>query len=95
MKMEELLETIFESFKEVSTEIYCNSDFFDLPTYWHVDGVPFLIRKNKKSISVESHKGFPEKIIIYEGTSKEDIVKLIHKNFIPYNYEQRRNVRKN
>ena len=80
--MEELLKRIFESFKEVSTKIHCNSDFFELPTYWHVDGVPFLIIKNKKSISVESHKGFPKKILIYEGTSKEDIVKLIYENFI-------------
>lgn len=80
--MEELLKRIFEAFREISTEIHCNSDFFDLPTYWHIDNVPFLIKKNKKSISVESHKDFPKKILIYEGTTKDDIIKLIYKNFI-------------
>ena len=80
--MKELLERIFLAFKDVSAEMICNSDFFELPTYWHIDGVPFLIRENKKSISIESHKGFPKKILIYEGTGKDDIVKLIYKNFI-------------
>jgi hypothetical protein len=74
---EELLERIFLAFKDVSTEMACNSDFFELPTYWHIDGIPFLIKENKKSISVEIHKSFPKKILIYEGTSKDDIVKLI------------------
>jgi hypothetical protein len=80
--MKELLESIFLAFKETSTEIVCNSEFFDLPTYWHINKVPFLIRMGKKSISVECHKDFPKKILIYEGTTKDDIVKLIYKNFI-------------
>jgi len=80
--MNELLEKIFESFKEISTNLHCNRDFFDLPTYWHVDGIPFLIRKNKKSFSIESHKDFPKKILVYEESSKEDIIKLIYENFI-------------
>lgn len=80
--MDELLKRIFDSFKEISSELSCNRDYFELPTYWHVDGVPFLIKKNDKSITVESHKNFPKKILIKEGTSKEDIVKLIYRNFI-------------
>lgn len=83
MKIEDkkILERILLAFKETSSKIVCNSEFLDLPTYWHVDNVPFLIRMNKKSISVESHKDFPKKILIYEETSKDDIVKLIYKNF--------------
>jgi hypothetical protein len=80
--MDELLKRIFLAFEEISDNMSCNSDFYKLPTYWHIDGVPFSLYKNEKSITVVSHKEFPKKILITEDKSKDEIVKLIYKNFI-------------
>jgi hypothetical protein len=79
--MEEL-PIIFEVFNEKFNEVKCNGDFFDLPTYWHADGVPYLIGKTKKGILIESHKDFPKKIIILGGLVKNEIQNLIFENFI-------------
>lgn len=85
LNMESVLEQIFLAFKEISNELIVNGEDFSVPKYvhyWHVDNIPFLIRKNEKSVTVESHKGFPKKILIKDNMNKEDIIKVIYKNFI-------------
>jgi hypothetical protein len=84
--MNELLERLLTAIKEVSSVVHCNSDYFNLPTYWHVDNTPFLIRKDKKGVSIENHGGnkniFPKKTVIREGSTHDDIIKLFTENYL-------------
>jgi hypothetical protein len=77
-EMKDLLLNIFMVFEELSTNMYhVRDDFFDLPTYWHADGVPFLIRATKKGVVIENHGGLIKKIIIPMGSSESEILNLI------------------
>jgi hypothetical protein len=79
--MTELLNNIYLAFNEISTDMSCKSDFFELPTYWHIDGIPFLINKTKNGISIESHNGFPIKLKLTNDTNKNNITKSINITF--------------
>lgn len=62
MKDKELLKNIYDTFTKnigivectinVYKDLYEDCDPFDLPTYWHINNIDYLIIKNKKSISV-------------------------------------------
>lgn len=77
--MKDLTTLILESFNDITSDVKCNSDFYNLPTYWHVDNKSYLIRENKETITIECHS---KRIFINKKDTKKEIINKIYKNLI-------------
>jgi hypothetical protein len=82
--MMELIHNIKTAFDSIFSKVTCNSDFYYLPTYWHTEYGPCLVRKNKVTAVLVLHKKgyeFPLTSTLKDKMSVEEIEKQLRVDF--------------